>query len=146
MTLNASSYLNNRNFPSGRDEDGKARRPPFRYNNFGFTIGGPVYFLNFGELDPETGVFGKMKRTYFFFSEEQRRDRRFPTLVAQRSDRRNAARYFFSTCLFERNYHRYGEDVQPDLAGRNASSGLGLYQPNVGCLPDQYFPKNSASE
>ncbi len=80
--FNASSYLNNRNFPLGRDENGKARRPPFRYNNYGFTIGGPVYFLNFGELDPDTGIFGKIPRTYFFFSEEQRRDRRFPTLVA----------------------------------------------------------------
>lgn len=62
----------------------KAMRAPFRYNDFGFTIGGPVYFLNFGELDPGTpGMFGKVKKTFFFFSEEQRRDRRFPTLSSQ---------------------------------------------------------------
>lgn len=81
--FNASSYLNNRNFPLGRDSNGKAIRTPFRYNNYGFTIGGPIYFLNFGEHDPGDSVFTKYRRTYFFFSEEQRRDRRFPTLVSQ---------------------------------------------------------------
>ena len=34
---------------AGRDSDGKALRRPFRYNNFGWTVGGPVYFFNFGE-------------------------------------------------------------------------------------------------
>lgn len=98
--FNASSYLNNRNFPLGRDSNGKAIRPPFRYNNYGFTIGGPVYFLNFGELDPDTGVFGRMKKTYFFFSEEQRRDRRFPTLVANvpTAGMRNGV-FTFPVCL-----------------------------------------------
>src|SRR5206468_11167363 len=32
------------------------------------------------EVDPDEGYITKYKRTYFFFSEEQRRDRRFPTL------------------------------------------------------------------
>ena len=58
----------------GRNADGKAIRPPFRYNNYGFTIGGPVYFLNFGENDK--GWFRKWDKTFFFFSEEQRKDRR----------------------------------------------------------------------
>ncbi len=40
--LNASSYFNNQNAPLGRDSNGKAIRPPFRYNNFGFTVGGPI--------------------------------------------------------------------------------------------------------
>lgn len=77
--LNASSFLNNRTFPLGRDSNGKAIKPPFRYNNYGFTIGGPVYFMNFGEGDG--GLFKKMKKTYFFFSEEQRKDRRYSTLT-----------------------------------------------------------------
>ena len=78
--FNANSFFNNRNRPLGVDENGKAIRPPFRYNNYGFTVGGPVYFLNFGEHEPGDSMFGKMKRTYFFFSEEQRRDIRYVTL------------------------------------------------------------------
>ncbi|HEX9929070.1 MAG TPA: TonB-dependent receptor [Pyrinomonadaceae bacterium] len=61
----------------GRDDNGKIKRRPFRYNNYGFTIGGPIYFLGFGEGGP---AFKKYKRTYFFFSEERRKDVRFPTL------------------------------------------------------------------
>ena len=81
--FNANTYFTNANPnpPFGRDENGKAKRAPFRYNNYGFTVGGPVWFLKFGERDPEDGWFGKMPRTYFFFSEERRNDRRFPTLV-----------------------------------------------------------------
>lgn len=77
--FNANTFFNNRNRPLGV-EDGKAVRPPFRYNNYGFTIGGPVYFLEFGDKEPGKGFFGKVPRTFFFFSEEQRRDVRFPTL------------------------------------------------------------------
>ena len=64
----------------GRNADGKAIRPPFRYNNYGFTIGGPVYFLNFGENDK--GWFRRWDKTFFFFSEEQRKDRRSQTLTS----------------------------------------------------------------
>ena len=77
--LNANDFISNRspNPPFGRDNNGKAKRAPFRYNNFGFTIGGPVYGPRFGEGGRP---FGKTARTYFFFSEEQRKDRRYPTL------------------------------------------------------------------
>jgi hypothetical protein len=78
--LNANTFFNNRSFPLGVDSNGKAIRPPFRYNNYGFTIGGPVYFLRFGERDPSDSVFGKMPHTYFFFSEERRNDIRYPSL------------------------------------------------------------------
>ncbi|MEP6903007.1 MAG: carboxypeptidase regulatory-like domain-containing protein [Actinomycetota bacterium] len=78
--FNANSYFNNQNAPLGRDSNGKAKRTPFRYNNYGFTVGGPIYFLKFGERDPDDSFFGKMPRTYFFFSEEQRRDIRYPSL------------------------------------------------------------------
>lgn len=77
--FNANSFANNRALAPDL-ETGKAPRPPFRYNNFGFTIGGPVYFLNFGEGTPGEGFFGRVPRTFFFFSEEMRRDVRFPTL------------------------------------------------------------------
>ncbi len=76
--FNANEFLLNQTAPVGRDSNGKAKRPPFRYHNYGFTIGGPVYFFNFGE---GTGGIGqKVDKTFFFFSEERRRDRRFPTL------------------------------------------------------------------
>ena len=80
--LNANDFLTNAsaNPPFGRDSNGKAKRSPFRYNNFGGTIGGPVYIPNFGEGNG--GLVTKLNKTFFFFSEEQRRDLRYPTLVA----------------------------------------------------------------
>lgn len=79
--LNANDFLSNSTAPFGRTEDGRARRKPFRYNNYGFTVGGPVYFFNFGE-GSDGGVFKRLNRTFFFFSEEQRRDLRYPTLTS----------------------------------------------------------------
>ncbi|HEV7397468.1 MAG TPA: carboxypeptidase-like regulatory domain-containing protein, partial [Pyrinomonadaceae bacterium] len=76
--FNANDFLTNRTASAGRDSDGKARRRPFRYNNYGFTVGGPVYFFNFGEGDGK--MVKKLERTFFFFSEEQRRDTRYPTI------------------------------------------------------------------
>ncbi len=67
----------------GRDPDnGKARRAPFRYNNYGWTLGGPIYFLRFGNAEPGDSYFKKYDRTFFFFSQEFRKDKRFPTLVS----------------------------------------------------------------
>lgn len=63
--------------PFGRDSNGDAIRPPFRYHNFGGTVSGPVYFFNFGEHDPGDPLFKRYAKTFFFFSEEVRRDRRF---------------------------------------------------------------------
>jgi hypothetical protein len=79
--FNANDFASNRT-PGlaavfGRDDNGKLRRKPFRYNNYGFTVGGPVYMLHFGEGGK---VGGRVPRTFFFFSEEQRRDTRYPTL------------------------------------------------------------------
>jgi len=80
--LNANDFISNRvtSPPFGRDSNGKAKRAPFRYNNYGLTLSGPVYFPNFGEGDGS--MFSKAPRTYFFFSEEQRKDRRYPILTA----------------------------------------------------------------
>src|SRR5207245_783446 len=49
--LNANDFISNRNPnpPFGRKSNGKAKLAPFRYNDYGVTVGGPVYFLNFGE-------------------------------------------------------------------------------------------------
>lgn len=78
--LNANDFISNRNSnpPFGRESNGKAKRTPFRYNNYGFTVGGPIYVPRFGEGGRATS---KLSRTYFFFSEEQRKDRRYPVLT-----------------------------------------------------------------
>lgn len=78
--LNANDFISNRSTAPafGRESNGNAKRAPFRYNNYGFTVGGPVYILRFGEGGK---MAKKLARTYFFFSEEQRRDRRYPTLA-----------------------------------------------------------------
>ncbi|MEP7213190.1 MAG: carboxypeptidase regulatory-like domain-containing protein [Acidobacteriota bacterium] len=75
--FNANSFLNNAqtNPQFGRESNGKAKRPPLRYNNYGWTIGGPVYFFNFGENDG--GMFRRYDKTFFFFSQEFRKDTRF---------------------------------------------------------------------
>lgn len=78
--FNANNFLINSlaSPPFGRDSDGKAKRAPFRYYNYGFTIGGPVYFVNMVDND---GFWKHYDRTFFFFSHEQRRDRRFTSAV-----------------------------------------------------------------
>lgn len=78
--LNANDFFSNQTAPVGRTEDGRAKRRPFRYNNYGFTVGGPVYIPNFGE--GSGGILRRLDRTFFFFSEEQRRDLRYPTLTS----------------------------------------------------------------
>lgn len=77
--FNANNYFNNlqANPQFGRDENGKAKRPPFRYNNYGWTLGGPVYFLRFGEAKSGDSFFKRWDRTFFFFSQEFRKDNRF---------------------------------------------------------------------
>jgi hypothetical protein len=72
--LNAGSFLDNRDAPRGRDSDGKAKRPPLRYNNFGYTIGGPVWI---------PGVYNEGKnKTFFFFSQEFRRVITYSNFIA----------------------------------------------------------------
>src|SRR5205085_6674887 len=74
--LNANTFLINRTAPLGLDSNGKARRAPLRYNNFGGTFGGPVILPWFGE---GVHAFRKLNETFFFFSEELRRVIVYPT-------------------------------------------------------------------
>ncbi|HWF07346.1 MAG TPA: carboxypeptidase-like regulatory domain-containing protein [Bryobacteraceae bacterium] len=61
--FNANNFINNAN--KVNVIDGKARVPPLRWNDFGGTIGGPVYI---------PGHYNTAKnKTFFFFSEEARR-------------------------------------------------------------------------
>lgn len=74
--LNANDYFTNQTGAAGFDVSGKAKRRPFRYNNFGWTLGGPVYFLGFGEGGP---AIKKYERTFFFYAQEFRYDIRYPS-------------------------------------------------------------------
>src|SRR5258708_2815919 len=58
-----NSALDTRNFFDG------ATVPPFQRNQFGFSIGGPVYLPRFGEGGSAIGYKGK-NRTFFFFDYE----------------------------------------------------------------------------
>ncbi len=78
--FNANDFFTNQTRSAGVDSNGEALRRPFRYNNFGWTIGGPIVFLRYGERDPGDSFFKKYERTFFFFSQEWRRDLRYPSL------------------------------------------------------------------
>jgi len=82
--FNANNFLINSTTtpPFGREDNGKARRPPFNYNNYGWTLGGPVFFFNFGERDPNEGMFRRFNKTFFFYSQEFRKDSRFTAAQA----------------------------------------------------------------
>jgi hypothetical protein len=66
--FNANNFLLNAttNPPFGREDNGKAKRAPFHYHDFGWTIGGPVYFFRFGEGNPTEGL-GRQGRSHFLF-------------------------------------------------------------------------------
>lgn len=71
--FNANTFFNNR-VPRRPDGSIVATVPKLRYNNFGGTISGPVYFPNFGDGGPR--IYSGKNRTFFFFSEEVRRIKR----------------------------------------------------------------------
>lgn len=64
--LNANTYFNKLANPI-------IKRPALRYNDFGYTIGGPVYIPNVYNTDKN--------RTFFFFSQEYRRVGTFSSLL-----------------------------------------------------------------
>src|SRR5690606_30539297 len=55
--LNANTVELNSIAANANNPEGKAQRPPLRYTNFGWTLGGPVYFLRFGDQEPGSGAF-----------------------------------------------------------------------------------------
>ena len=60
----ANNFINNANSVN-LGSDGKARVPPLRYNDFGYTVGGPVFIPRLYNKDKN--------KTFFFFSQEFRR-------------------------------------------------------------------------
>ena len=59
--LSANNFFNNKN---------GAPRSPFDRKEYGFNIGGPIYFLNFGEGGPT--VYNGKDKTFFFVDYERR--------------------------------------------------------------------------
>jgi outer membrane receptor protein involved in Fe transport len=53
--------------------------PPLKYNDFGFTIGGPIYLPRFGEGGP--AVYNGRDRSFFFYSQEFRKIRATSTAI-----------------------------------------------------------------
>ena len=66
--FNANEYFNKASQP-------ETARPPYKKHDFGYTIGGPVYIPNHYNSDK--------KKTFFFFSEEWRREKNPSTIAAQ---------------------------------------------------------------
>lgn len=58
-----------------------AKKPPFRRNQFGFNVSGPLHLPYFGEGGPILGYDGR-DRTFFFFSYEGLRQRQGLTLTS----------------------------------------------------------------
>ena len=55
-----------------------ATKPFLRYHNYGYTFGGPMPFLRFGERDPKDSIFSSGKdKFYFFFGQEWKSIHRF---------------------------------------------------------------------
>jgi Carboxypeptidase regulatory-like domain/TonB-dependent Receptor Plug Domain len=68
--FNANTFFNNR-LGSNADGTPKAKVPKLRYNNYGFTLSGPVTIPRFGEGEPS--IYKGKNKTFFFFSEEARK-------------------------------------------------------------------------
>ncbi|HKU26695.1 MAG TPA: carboxypeptidase regulatory-like domain-containing protein [Candidatus Sulfotelmatobacter sp.] len=62
-----NDYFNAQNYFNSTAAGGTGVAPPYKKNDFGYTVGGPVYI---------PGVYNKNKeKTFFFWSQEWRRDR-----------------------------------------------------------------------
>lgn len=69
--LNANGFRNNKNSIARINDSSR--------HQFGGSIGGPLYFFNFGENDG--GVFKKLERTFFFANYELRREKNPTTRI-----------------------------------------------------------------
>ncbi len=65
--LRSADFFRKAFAPAGTDED---LRNTFERKEYGFNIGGPIYFLNFGEGTPV--VYDGKDRSFFFFDFERR--------------------------------------------------------------------------
>ena len=66
--LAGNEFFINSNPNCERDENGKCKRPPLRYNRYGATFGGPVMLPRFGEGGPS--LWSGKDKLFFFFAYE----------------------------------------------------------------------------
>lgn len=66
--LSGAPFFTNANPNAERTANGKAKRPPLRYNRYGATIGGPLFLPRFGEGGKT--YFSGRDRTFFFAAYE----------------------------------------------------------------------------
>jgi hypothetical protein len=106
-----------------------ARKPPFKRNQFGFNIGGPIHVPHFGEGGPILSYNGK-NRTFFFFSYEGTRQRQGLTLTGNTLTLPQRASVTNSTVLkllplipFPTSVDTVIVNGVPTLVGRFAGSG-----------------------
>jgi Carboxypeptidase regulatory-like domain/TonB-dependent Receptor Plug Domain len=159
-SMNANSYFNNANLRP---------RPIYRYNFYGYDIGGPVFLPRFGEGGP--AVWDGRKKLFFFWSQEfyrqlipeNARTIRVPTLAERSGDFSNTldgtgARIFIRDPLLTGNCNatdqtacfRDGGVVNKIPASRFYSNGqaiLNLYPaPNVAGRNDFNYSSQRSSE
>jgi hypothetical protein len=113
--LNANTWSNNAN--SVNLVNGTAKAPPVRWNDYGFTIGGPIYI---------PGKFNREKnRTFFFYSQEWRKIITYntfnPTLPTQDMLNGNFAQkvcvqFSGTTCVLT------GTQIAPSLFNPNSTA------------------------
>ncbi|HVF55046.1 MAG TPA: carboxypeptidase regulatory-like domain-containing protein, partial [Pyrinomonadaceae bacterium] len=78
--LNARNPFQTQAIAGLNRSNGKPRFvPPLRYNDYGLTIGGPIYLPRFGEGGP--AVYKGRDRSFFFYSQEWRKFRGTNTAV-----------------------------------------------------------------
>ena len=74
-------FLRNEKLDARNFFDVNSQPPPFKRNQFGFNIGGPIHFPHFGEGGPILSYNGT-NRTFFFLSYEGLRQRQGLTLTS----------------------------------------------------------------
>lgn len=94
--LNANSFFNNRSLIS---------RPPLRYNDFGGTLGGPIFIPSVYNAD--------RKKTFFFFSEETRRVLTYTTFVPTLPSQANLQGAFQKPVCLNSSCSQTGTQISP---------------------------------
>jgi hypothetical protein len=107
-------------------------KQPLRYNDFGGTVGGPVYFLNFGDDGPR--IYDGRGKTYFFFSREHRRFRSMSIPIGTVATNAMRAGVFPSIII----------DPQTGQPFTNNTIPTNRFNPNSVALLNYILPPNEA--
>jgi hypothetical protein len=88
--LNSNTWFNKHDSATGLEKAVPTNRPALRYNDFGWTFGGPVYIPK---------IYPKKDKTFFFYSEEMSRVLTYANYVATvPTANEKAGKFFLPTC------------------------------------------------